>query len=249
MSKIACLMKLTPVMMVTSSLLIPVFCYSASVPAAISVAKTIHIQDPVLKTAIDRCVKQGARLKRLACFDALFSTPTQVNSDEYVNVLRSEEWQRAWNSEAIRTTQTGFIVNSSDKDDPRANIWFTQSAQSRSAKSKQDEYKIKFAPILMLSCMDNISRVELALPNALKKNNIDITFSHHKGQMTTNWLSDEDGMILRSGRGLDAISIMKFLTDSNRIKLRSDVSSINGLEFSTQGLSNSIALLRYACHW
>ncbi len=210
----------------------------ASCAYATSVEQWLQQSDPALKKAVAECANQTVRLNRLACFDALFPS-SKTASEKKVYEVKPETWQRAWDAEAQRKDQQGFLVNRVNPDDDDEGVWLTLAANGGRDASV----------VLMMSCIDNITRLDLVLLEPLNHAVAQISLSHHQDTLTSRWLSDESGMIFRTSRGLGAIDTVKFLMQSSRVSLRSDVPEINGLTFDTQGLRKHVQILRSACHW
>jgi type VI secretion system protein VasI len=197
--------------------------------------------DPRLTQALT-CVNIAARLERLACFDQAFNTPVAQSIASNDWLLRPEAWNRAQDAEAARGNQPGFILHYQDPADPDAGIWLTATALTPTGMANRPR------PILMLSCIDNISRVELVLPVATSAGKTRITVSAQQN-VTQPWISDDTGTIVRTGRGLAAIAVMKSLLFSPRATLRSDVEPLDHLTFDTRNLAEVIKPMRKTCGW
>ncbi|BDM64443.1 hypothetical protein NFHSH190041_18950 [Shewanella sp. NFH-SH190041] len=143
------------------------------------------------------------------------------------------------NSESRGSEQSGFSLHYANRNDLGADIWMTAKAHQSNSKA---------AVILMLSCIDGISRVELALPNASDAGKAQITINGARG-ITRDWLSDDQGMVFQSARGLPAIDIIRVLMSSPSVTLRSDLQLIDKLKFDTSNLRRDITPLRKACRW
>lgn len=208
------------------------------------------------------CIKIEGRLQRLKCFDQAFNTPIEYmrqNTKARITPTRSAVWKRAFTGESARKNKRGFNLTYADINNKNANMWLTATSKgiyrsdpsSMSLLSKSLSAKIaknKQLPILMLSCLDSISRVEIVLPKVIKRARMSITIPGNPA-LTQIWSSDNTGFIIRSGRGLVAIEIMKTMLDSTQLVLRSDSTEIDGLYFDTRDLSQSIKPLRKACRW
>ncbi|KEA65265.1 Type VI secretion protein VasI [Marinobacterium lacunae] len=105
-------------------------------------------------------------------------------------------------------------------------------------------------PVLMLSCVDDISRVELTLPKAIDIGSLQVVLeADGRRLLSQRWLSDDSGHILRSGRGLPAIAVMQAMLRTGDLRLRANDEAIDGLRFDARGLSEQIAPLRRQCGW
>ncbi|PKF49985.1 hypothetical protein AT251_14755 [Enterovibrio nigricans] len=138
---------------------------SAVVKVAVAVA--LFQANPALsKASSDKqlssamaCTEVSSRLERLACFDKVFGTPMSHELSSINKPTKPALWVKASESEKRREArQTGFIVNVSGKTESMPGAWVTSSAM---VKSEQEP------AILMFSCIDDISRVELILPNVV----------------------------------------------------------------------------------
>lgn len=190
------------------------------------------------------CTQIPARLARLSCFDDVFNTSTLDMVANNKGVLMPESWQRAQNSEAGRKEGNGFAIHYLDEEVPSAGIWMTATA----VKPLTDQVEGEAMPILLLSCFDNISRVELVLPEVSNINKATITVTG-RSSVTQRWLSDDSGAVLRGGRGIPAIAVMNALLSSDKPSFRSDVTDLSGLMFDARELNRSIEPMRKACHW
>ncbi|AGH81620.1 hypothetical protein PCNPT3_08410 [Psychromonas sp. CNPT3] len=208
------------------------------------------------------CTKIEGRLQRLKCFDETFNTPIeymQQKTKVIITPTRSEVWKRAFTGESTRKNKRGFNLTYADINNKKADMWLTATSKGvyHSDPSSllllakpltEKTSKNKQLPILMLSCLDNISRVEIVLPKAIKSARIGITIPGNPA-LTQIWSSDNSGFIIRSGRGLTAIEIMKTMLDNTQLVFRSNSAEIDGLYFDTKDLSQSIKPLRKACRW
>lgn len=196
------------------------------------------------KDLAEKCTIISARLKRLHCFDALFGEKNLSSSDLNKPILMPITWQKAVDSEAMRQHTKGFIVHYLDKQgsDPKKGVWMTLAAQSKRKNN------LKFMPILMLSCIDEISRVEIILPKSSLDSKAKVTVNSAFSQ-TQYWFSDESGMVFRTGRGLLAIEVMKTLLSSSSSTFRSDIEQIQEVNFDLNSLGKDILPLRQACQW
>ncbi|WP_325894307.1 type VI secretion system-associated protein VasI [Grimontia sp. NTOU-MAR1] len=189
------------------------------------------------------CTLISARLDRLACFDEVFKTPVSGHSNAATIVQKPEAWERAKQSESEKSEEeTGFTLSYANLAEPKSGIWMTATALPDRNQKKNE------MPILMFSCIDNISRVELILPNATSEGKAEVIASGSYN-VTQRWLSDDTGNIMRAGRGIPAIDVMKVLMSGQRAVLRSDLGAIGNLTFDTADLRESIKPMRQTCRW
>jgi type VI secretion system protein VasI len=182
------------------------------------------------------CVLIKSKLERLYCFDQAFMTPLAANSTEDVAQVRGTEWIRAHASEATRQGETHFLFGA-EEDKPN-NIWLTASAIGA----------IPPRPILMLSCIDEISRVELIIPEEISEGSVRVGVNKPSSQGQL-WMSDNSGLVFRTGRGIPAIHVMKSMLSGDTVSFRSDNAVFNDLQFDGTGLSQAITSLQKACRW
>ncbi|WP_407334003.1 type VI secretion system-associated protein VasI [Enterovibrio sp. 27052020O] len=190
------------------------------------------------------CVGISGRLERLACFDQVFDTPLMKMPETTFKVMKPEAWLRATASESQRDedNRSGFVLRYINDQEPKAGMWMTATALPDRGQ------KIADMPILMFSCIDNISRVELVLQTVTSAGKAEVTTSANYG-VTQRWLSDDTGSIMRAGRGLPAIDVMKALMSGPRAVVRSDLDEIGNLTFDTAELEQTIGPMRQTCRW
>ena len=182
------------------------------------------------------CVLIKSKLERLYCFDQAFMTPLSTTTTQSLAQERAAEWIRAYTNEATRQGDTHFLFGA-EEDKPN-NMWLTATAIGA----------IPPRPILMLSCIDDISRVELILPKEMIEGSIQIGVNQPSSQGPL-WMSDYTGLVFRTGRGTPAIHVMKSMLPGDTLTLSSDSAVFNDLQFDTTGLSQAIISLKKACRW
>ncbi|AQS36232.1 type VI secretion-associated protein, VC_A0118 family [Shewanella psychrophila] len=193
-----------------------------------------HAAPQVLKDA-QLCVNITSKLERLYCFDQVFATPLMAQHTALQTSTHAVEWLRATKNEEQRQAGSSFFLGREEDND---NVWLTASAIGA----------VPPRPILMLSCIDGISRVEIVLSHYFETGSMQVAVNSaaSKGQ---RWQSDNSGYIFRTGRGLPAIKVMKSMLADNALILHSDTEEIDGLQFDTTGLKQAITPLRKVCRW
>ncbi len=73
-------------------------------------------------------------------------------------------------------------------------------------------------PVLMLSCIDNITRMQIILPN--KQDAGSVMVSTDRTQFTAEWFLRENGYVLESSRGLPGIDEIKRLLNGEKLTLK-----------------------------
>lgn len=190
-----------------------------------------------LKKKAQQCRVVASKVERLSCFDNLFGTPIAGLPAEQ-DLVRPEPWQRAVKSEAQRNGQVGWLRNETIDSNGKKALWFTVTANPRVES-------VEAPVILMASCINKISRLEILLPEVQKGARADVSLGFERQR----WTFDEQGMVLRSGRGLAAIGIMRPLVRAPQIHIRSNADRIDGLVFETENGKSAITELRELCRW
>ncbi|NIY93391.1 type VI secretion system-associated protein VasI [Vibrio diazotrophicus] len=179
-----------------------------------------------------QCTLILERLERLSCFDQVMGTPTLLPSST-MNDDKPQAWYTAF-STALKA-QPINVIEQGDKENGDA--WLTLSVPQTHEQ---------LSPVLMMSCINNISRIELALPVPLEDARIKVSVAYGPKQY---WRSDDVGVLFSSARGLPAISMMKAMTKNSRLILRSNSPQIDGLQFDAGQLSKALVPLRQRCGW
>ncbi|MCG9649420.1 type VI secretion system-associated protein TagO [Vibrio brasiliensis] len=179
-----------------------------------------------------QCSLISERLERLSCFDAVFQTPTASNRST-ISDDKPQAWHTAFDT-ADGNAPLSIVENGSDKE---GDAWLTLTANHAEGDS---------APVLMMSCINKISRIELALPQAIEDGRIRVSIA---GGPNQSWRSDDIGVLFSSARGLPAISMMKVMSRQARLTLRSNSQVVDGLQFDTTGLNQALKPLRTKCGW
>ncbi|MGY2573334.1 type VI secretion system-associated protein VasI [Vibrio sp. C8] len=179
-----------------------------------------------------QCTLILERLDRLSCFDQVMDTPALLSSST-MNDDKPQAWYTAF-ATALKA-QPINVIEQGDKENGDA--WLTLSVPQTQEQP---------SPVLMMSCINNISRIELALPVPLEDARINVSVAYGPKQY---WRSDDVGVLFSSARGLPAISMMKAMTKNSRLILRSNSPQIDGLQFDAGQLSKALVPLRQRCGW
>lgn len=186
------------------------------------------------------CTKIDSRLDRLTCFDSLFKTPAQVDVAQIKNEDVPDSWQRAFDS--FSQYKVGDVSHlTALGEEERGDAWVTLVALN-----EKTAFANNAKPILLMSCIDNLSRVELAFPTAIDDPQVNISIT---GLPSQSWRSDDVGVLFSSGRGIPAIDMMKAMEKQQRLVLRSNSRIVDGLWFDARQLSQSLTSLRTRCGW
>ncbi|MNT65961.1 hypothetical protein D3C72_2039910 [compost metagenome] len=104
---------------------------------------------------------------------------------------------------------------------------------------------------LAISCVSNISRLQLLLHRSADRNQMRIRLyiDHRALAPASTWQVVEEGNVVDAGRGLVAIEILRQFSSGGRLRVESDYAPVNGLMFSAEDLHGLVAQQREACHW
>ncbi|EBX8629350.1 type VI secretion system-associated protein TagO [Salmonella enterica] len=193
-----------------------------------------------LVQAMQTCRAEPAALVRLDCYDRLLPPDRPDISGALVKATSpGNAWQRAIEQEKQRTEHdTAFLVTKSEGESA-AVIITTPALGSMPPR-----------PVLMFSCVDNITRMQIALPRPYKGNDIPITLRTDTGQFHTRWFIRESGYLLEASRGLAGIDEIKQLFGAKTLTINTGTDgATRQLTFTISGLTQTLEPLREACHW
>ncbi len=106
------------------------------------------------------------------------------------------------------------------------------------------------SPYLVISCVQNISRLQLVVGRPLDVGRVTVQLlGERRNTNATPWQVMENGQVLDAGRGLPGIEQIKQLIGAHRIHVQSDNPAIDGLIFDVQGLDPLIDEARKTCRW
>ncbi len=186
---------------------------------------------------VEPCIETLSRIERLDCFDRIFNVKNDVISSH-----ETPDYPLAW-TRAMKVNEVHGrdLILVTEGEGLESNAWIALPALN-STTSFTDNAK----PVLMLSCIDNLSRIEIALPSSVEGARVKVTLSNQTSQI---WRSDDTGLLMSSARGLPAINLMKGIINERQLIMRSNAPFIDGLIFNTEQLSTSIEALRQRCGW
>lgn len=191
-------------------------------------------------TAMQRCRKETAALERLDCYDQILA-PVQSGFDGALVKARydGEAWKRAFTQEKQRTdNSTALMMTQSEGERPTVII--TTPAIGN----------VPPRPVLMFSCVDNITRMQVALAHSMTPDSIDVTLTTDSRHFRSHWFIRENGTLLESSRGLSGIDEIKQLFGAKTLTIDTGTdSATRKLTFTIDGLAKTIAPLCEACHW
>lgn len=198
------------------------------------------------------CTRIISPVERLACFDAKAGTPPippamqpsaptvaiepAVKAPDITVLVHSNEAGR-------RPEQTASMISRS-KDDLPGQDKVVISAPALGGASPR--------PYLAISCLSNISRLQLLTAEPLPVNRVSIRLLLDGRPISPArpWQVLEDGTVTDAGRGLVAIEQLRYLVrPGQQLQLESDHSPFDGLRFDVSALAGQMSQQREACHW
>lgn len=181
-----------------------------------------------------QCTNIVGRLDRLNCFDNAFGV--KLSEALTHKETRPLAWSRAMDAAALGASNISPVE---DGEGDNSNAWIA-------LKADNDNTDERDKPVLLMSCIDNLSRIELALPTSIEDARVRVAIANHPQQM---WRSDDTGVLLSSARGIPAIDLMKSMSRQPFVIIRSNSAAIDGLLFHTDALGEHLPILRERCGW
>ena len=195
------------------------------------------LNEAVLKV-MEQCRQEKSPLERLDCYDRAWGENVSREQDK---TMGGVAWNRAMEQENTRTNNSVSLLTKTYNSDESNNQTIIITTPALGHKNPR--------PVLMFSCIDNITRLQIALLNPSDKRDTLVDVSTDKVKFETRWFFRENGFLLEASRGLEGISEIQRLFKSNVFKIKSSSQNINGLTFNIQNLEQEIKSLRTACHW
>lgn len=187
---------------------------------------------------LQECKNIPAALERLSCYDSILPSETTIINNGASIKAGGIAWSRAIEQEQKRTSSsTEFLKTLAEGNNPI--ILITTPALGYSTPR----------PILMLSCVDNITRLQVALPKPIKLGSVDVRLEADNNSFDSTWFVREDGFLLEASRGLAGIQEIQKLFGSRLLKIKPSTVELNQLTFNIENLATEIEPLKKACHW
>ncbi|NRN29955.1 MULTISPECIES: type VI secretion system-associated protein VasI [Photorhabdus] len=182
--------------------------------------------------ALLQCRSEPSPLIRLDCYDRLLD---KVDSAVVIPLEKTgPAWRQAMEQEMKRTDHsTGFITTQS-KGIPTRVILTTPALGVPPPR-----------PVLVLSCIDSITRIQVALTTPQDSGTVMI--STDVTQFSADWFLRENGYLLESSRGLPGIETLKRLMTGDTLTIKT--SNGNRMTFNISQLEQAVKPLRSACRW
>lgn len=190
--------------------------------------------------AMQSCRHESAALERLACYDHILAPERTGFESSLVKArYQGEAWTRATEQEKQRSGNTTSLLVTQTPGD-RPTVVITTPAIGN----------VPPRPVLMFSCVDNITRMQVALMHSLETHDIAVTLTADNKSFQSRWFVRENGVLLESSRGLSGIDEITQLFGAKTLTLDTGTNSTAGkLTFNIDGLAQAIRPLRDACHW
>ncbi len=197
------------------------------------------------------CKTIVSAIERLACFDAQAGTPPAAAAGTEAPVIALPELARVpdivglvQRNESRRKADhfSMLLLRLDDAIPGQHKVVISAPAREGSAAP----------PLLAISCLQNISRLQLITAQPLDVNRVHIRLLLDGRQISTSrpWQVVDDGTVTDAGRGLVAIEQLRHLTrPAQQVQLESDHAMFDGLSFDAAALHELMAQQREACHW
>lgn len=191
--------------------------------------------------AMQSCRREPAPLERLDCYDQILA-PTQLQGFTGALAKASyvgEAWTRALEQEKQRTGNTTELLITLAPGE-RPTVVITTPAIGN----------LPPRPVLMFSCVDNITRMQVALMQPLNTHDLTVQLNADTRTFSSHWFVRENGTLLESSRGLSGIDEIRQILGAKTLTINTGTDSTAGkLTFNIDGLEQVIKPLQEACHW
>ncbi|POM15215.1 type VI secretion-associated protein, VC_A0118 family [Burkholderia cepacia] len=207
-------------------------------------------------TATKTCTAIVSAVERLACFDALAGTPPAPAATP--PATQRDDASTSDQKPATRPT----IVELVRRNEAERGVGETEFRLSRTEEAIPGRWSVVMSapalgdaaapPILAISCLSNISRLQLLAkqPIAPNRMNIRLLLDGHPISASVPWQVLEDGTVVDAGRGLVAIEQLRYLVKAGgRLQVESDYAPFSGQLFDAGNLHDLMKQQREACHW
>lgn len=179
------------------------------------------------------CRSESSPLLRLSCYDNALAADSGETAS---HIQAGPAWQRAMDQEKGRTDHsTAFLISEGEGANPQ--VLLTTPAIGVPPPR----------PVLMLSCIDNITRLQVALVGQQKDGAVTLITDHDR--FDVQWFLRENGYLLESSRGLAGIDEIKRLMSAQTLTIDGAGSGFARLTFNISQLTPALKPLRNACHW
>lgn len=192
---------------------------------------------PALTRASQDCSRIVSNIERLACFDQAAGTPGFTP-------------QRQWSAQELEAPTVRRVLIHETGRAPEDLMFRLRSEEGGLLISAPAIASVAPHPYLIISCVQNISRLQLVTAQPVDASRVQVQLRGERGATApTPWQVMENGQVLDAGRGLPGIEQIKQLIGAHRIHVESDNPAVDGLVFDAQGLDPLIDEARKTCRW
>lgn len=192
---------------------------------------------PALTRASQDCPRIVSNIERLACFDQAAGTPGFTP-------------QRQWSAQELEAPTVRRVLIHETGRAPEDLMFRLRSEEGGLLISAPAIASVAPHPYLIISCVQNISRLQLVTAQPVDASRVQVQLRGERGATApTPWQVMENGQVLDAGRGLPGIEQIKQLIGAHRIHVESDNPAVDGLVFDAQGLDPLIDEARKKCRW
>lgn len=219
-----------------------------NLPLVLALAIAVCDTGKPVKAAQTDCTSIVSALERLACFDQAAGTPPLpvellqqpalpvVIEPEIIALLKENEADRGPSQEGAKLLLVPDTLPGQKK------VVITAPSARDAAEG----------PYLAISCLANISRLQLIsrAPIDVNRMKIRLLLDNRPLGNARPWQVLEDGRVVDAGRGLVAIEQLRLMArPAGQIWVESDYAPFDGIHFDVSDLHTQIATQREACHW
>lgn len=174
---------------------------SSMAGVAVAVATTTPPDATATLQAMQSCRRESAALERLDCYDRLLAplSPSGFDGALVKAGFVGEAWTRATEQEKRREGNTTELLVTQVPGE-RPTVVITTPAIGH----------VPPRPVLMFSCVDNITRMQVALMHPLDVHDIAVTLNADNRALRSHWFVRENGTLLESSRGLPQLTGLLF---------------------------------------
>lgn len=198
------------------------------------------------------CVYITSGLERLACFDAAAGTPPALLSTQLPTAPGLADLP-------VRTPRIRLLVDANEAG-RRPDETLSRITRSADVLHGQDQVVISVPALagaapdtyLAISCLSNISRLQLLSAEPLPVNHLSLRLLLDGKPISAAqpWQVLEDGTVSDAGRGLVAIEQLRHLIRPGQVlQVESNHAPFDGMTFDARTLAGHISRQREACHW
>ncbi|MFG0531358.1 type VI secretion system-associated protein VasI [Pseudomonas sp. yb_2] len=192
---------------------------------------------PALTRASQDCPRIVSNIERLACFDQAAGTPGFTP-------------HRQWSAQELEAPTLRRVLIHETGRAPEDLMFRLRSEEGGLMISAPAIASVAPHPYLIISCVQNISRLQLVTAQPVDASRVQVRLRGERGAtVPTPWQVMENGQVLDAGRGLPGIEQIRQLIGAHRIHVESDNPAVDGLVFDAQGLDPLIDEARKTCRW